>query len=146
MTDAGEVSPDEVILKRVKRHRPDCTHPLPGGGLRGTSYSIKERPDEIGSSCSRLCLTSPRKVLDLVRLHDLDPDEFLVCCIRVADVRDLQLDVIALPTKEDAGHCEIRPSPHQPFSKTIWSKLAKKTRILTDEEVRQLEAGGTMDE
>ena len=65
----------------------------------------------------------------------------MVCRIRVSDVRDFRLDVIHLPTERDAGHCEIRETPTQSFSDGIWSKLAKRTRILTAEEVETLQAG-----
>jgi hypothetical protein len=146
MADAGDISSDEVILKRVKRDSPNCVQLLPSGVQRATSFAIRNRPGEVGSSCSRLCLTSPRKLLDLVRLQDLDPDDFLVCRIRVADVRELRLDVIALETNDDAGHCEIRATAQQSFSPKIWSRLAKTTRILNSEEVRQLQAGDALSE
>ena len=146
MADEGEISSDEVILRRVKSEDPNCVQPLLSGGQRATSFAISNPPQQVGSSCSRLCLTSPRKLLDLVRHKQMNPADFLVCRMRVGDVRAVGLDVIALSTDKDPGHCEIRATSQQSFSRKIWSRLAKKTRILTSEEVQQLEAGDALSE
>ena len=65
----------------------------------------------------------------------------MVCRMFASDIHDFGLDIVYCKTKQDPGHCEIRPSINQPFSKTIRSKLAKKTRILTEDEVDGLQAG-----
>ncbi len=135
-----EISRDEVLLRRIP-HQPDCVKDRPGVGLTATSYAIKNRRGEKGSSWTRLVQTSPRKLLDQLQLDGISPEGWTVCRIRVSDVRDVRLDVIHLPTERDAGHCEIRETPRQSFSPGIWSKLAKKTRILSAEEVETLQAG-----
>ena len=53
-----------------------------------------------------------------------------VAAVKVEEVRALGLDVAANPTKEDPGHCQIVPTPKQRFSNRLWSKLAKRTRVV----------------
>ena len=68
----------------------------------------------------------------------------MVCRMCASDIRDLGLDIFFCKTDQDPGHCEIRPSINQPFSKTIRSKLAKKTRILREDEIDNLQAGDNL--
>lgn len=141
-----EISRDEVLLRRIP-NQPDCVKDRPGIGLTATSYAIKNRRGEKGPSWTRLLQTSPRKLLDQLQLDGISPEGWLVCRIRVSDVRDFRLDVIHLPTEQrDPGHCEIRETLTQSFSNGIWSKLAKRTRILTAEEVEKLQAGDQLAE
>ncbi len=141
MAGSEPISSHEVILKRVRSDDPRCIQPRAEGGYRATSFAIKNRVHERGSSCSRLLRTSPNELLSQVILQDQSPNDYLVCRIRVSDVRELSLDVVHLRTDVDPGHCEIRETPTQSFSPGRWSKLAKKTRILTAEEVETLQAG-----
>lgn len=140
MADSREIALEEVILKRVRANDPHCIQPY-GDGYRATSFAIRTPPGQEGSSCSRLQLTSPRTLLSLVALQGKSPDDYLVCRMRVTDVQALNLEVLALPTKDDPGHCEIRETVNQGFTASVWSKLAKTTRILTPEEVATLQAG-----
>ena len=140
-----EISRDEVLLRRIP-HQPDCIKDRPGIGLTATSFAIKNLPGKKGSPWKRLRQTSPRMLLDQLQLDGISPEGWMVCKIRVSDVRDFRLDVIHLPTQRDAGHCEIRETLTQSFSDGIWSKLAKKTRILTAEEVETLQAGDQLAE
>ena len=103
------------------------------------------RQGEIGLSCTRLLLTSPWELLEQLRLQDKSPDDWMVCRISVADVRALGLDVVHVPTDDDYGHCEVRGNRSVQISKGIASKLAKKTRILTDDEIATVKAGGILD-
>ena len=134
-----EISHYEIILRLIP-DRPDRIKHRSGIGLTATSFAIKNRRGEKGSSWTRLVQTSPRKLLDQLQLDGISPEGWMVCRIRGPDVRDFRLDVIHLPTQRDAGHCEIRETPTQSFSDGIWSKLAKKTPILTAEEVETLQA------
>ncbi|MCH8342751.1 MAG: hypothetical protein IH983_02060 [Planctomycetes bacterium] len=140
-----EISDDEIILRRIP-NQPDCIKHRPGIGLTATSFAIRNLPGKKGSSWTRLVQTSPRKLLDQLQLDGISPKGWMVCRIRVSDVRDFRLDVIHLPTERDAGHCEIRETPRQSFSPAIWSKLARRTRILTAEEVETLQAGNQLAE
>lgn len=140
MADSRQIAHEEVILKRVRANDPHCIQPY-GDGYRATSFAIRNPPGQEGSSCSRLQLTSPRTLLSLVTLQGKLPDDYLVCRMRVTDVRALNLEVLALPTQDDPGHCEIRETLNQGFTASVWSKLAKTTCILTPEEVATMQAG-----
>ncbi len=140
MADSRPIADEEVILKRVRANDPHCIQSY-GGAYRATSFAIRNPPGQEGSSCSRLQITSPRTLLSLVTLQGGSSDDYLVCRIRVADVRALNLEVLALRTEEDPGHCEIRKTVDQRFAASVWSKLARTTRILTAAEVTSLEAG-----
>ncbi len=140
MADSRPIADEEVILKRVRANDSHCIRQY-RGGYRATSFAIRIPPGQEGSSCSRLQLTSPRTLLSLVTLQGKSPDDYLVCRIRVTEVRALNLDVLALPTDEDPGHCEIRKTVDQHYPASVWTRLAKTTRILTPEEVATLQAG-----
>ena len=79
---------------------------------------------------SRQRFTSPAQLLELAAAAGQDVSGWSVAAIRVANVRQLGLDVVSRPTDEDPGHCEIVPTEQQPFTDTIWSRLAKKTRVV----------------
>lgn len=140
MADSRPIADEEVILKRVRANDPHCIREY-RGGYRATSFAIRIPPGQEGSSCSRLQLTSPRTLLSLATLHGGSPDDYLVCRMRVTDVRALNLEVLALPTDEDPGHCEIRKTVDRYLPASVWSRLAKTTRILTAAEVASTEAG-----
>lgn len=142
-----EISDDETILRRIPpTDEVPSTQPRPEGGLRATSARIKKKKGETGLSCSRLLQTSPRELLEQLRLDDMSPKGWMVCRIHVADVRALGLDVVYVPADRDPGHCEIRATASRSFSKSIPSILARKTRILTAEEVETLQAGDQLTE
>lgn len=140
MADSRPIADEEVILKRVRANDPHCIQPY-SDGYRATSFAIRTPPGQEGSSCSRLQLTSPRTLLLLVTHQNKSPDDYLVCRIRVTEVRALNLEVLALRTEEDPGHCEIRIPVDQHFPASGWTRLAKTTRILTAAEVASIEAG-----
>ena len=140
MADSRPIADEEVILKRVRANDPHCIQPY-GDGYRATSFAVRIPPGQEGSSCSRLRLTSPRTLLSLVTLQGGSSDDYLVCRMRVTDVRALNLEVLALPTDEDPGHCEIRKTVGQHYPASVWSRLAKTTRIFTAAEVASIEAG-----
>ena len=145
--EAEVIASDEIILRRIP---PDSisasTQARPEGGLRATSFRLKPAPDEEGISCSRLKQTAPTQLLELLKNQNISPSGWLVCRIRVSDVRKLGLDVVHVPTDEDPGHCEIRSTSNQPLNDRVCSKLAKTTRILTEEEVTRLQAGDILNE
>lgn len=74
----------------------------------------------------------------------MDPKDWMVCRISVADVEKLGLQVVHLPTERDPGHCEIRGTQTQRLAGKVISKLAKKTRVLTSGEVETLQAGDSL--
>lgn len=146
--DHQDVGPDEVILRRIppecpERGVPQQTDEIPGG-RRATSPAIRARRDESGSSFTRLLITSPLELLNALRRQERSPEGWMVCRLHVSDVLAEGLRVIALPVLEDPGHCEIRPGA-KPFTDKGWSRLARKSRILTDSEVARLRAGDRVD-
>lgn len=143
MASEEPIGDDEVILRRIPPSRlgMDSTKPLPNG-RRATSLHLATKPGEVGLSCSRLRQTSPRELLAELVGADIDPTGWMVCRIWVRDVRQLKLEVIHKPTARDNGHCEILgASGMLAFPNNQNSRLAKETRILTDDEVATLNAG-----
>lgn len=145
MPDVQEISDVEIILRRIPP-RPNCIIDRPGIGLTATSFAIQPRKSERGPSWTRLLQTRPQAHLDDLRVDGKSPEGWLVCRLHVRDVREFGLDVVHDPTDRDPGHCEIRPTPRQPFTGRVWSRLAKRTRILTAEEVASLQAGDRLSE
>ncbi len=139
-----EVGSDEIILRRIPPPPENAIQILPDGGYRATSFRLRLRDGELGLSCSRLALTSPRALLDQLRLQGTSVDGWMVCRLLVADVRSLGLEVQHIPLTNDHGHCEIRPISPSTLDKNLTSKLAKKTRILTPEEIESVQAGDTI--
>ncbi len=148
MDGSEPVEDDEVILRRIPPSTRDLasTTARPDGRLRATSVRLSRRDDEAGLSCSRLVLTSPTDLLNQLHEQEIDPAGWLVCRIFVKDVRDLGLDVMPKPMENDPGHCEIYAADFKPFPNKKAAKLAKKTRILMDEEVNRLKAGDKIEE
>ena len=144
MSPAEPIGNDEVILRRIPPTTigMDSTKQLPNGRLRATSVRLSTRDGEHGLSCTRLIQTSPQELLNGLVAESIDPTGWLVCRLLVSEVRQLGLEVIHKPTLKDTGHCEILgadgvlqyPNSHN-------SKLAKKSLILTNEEVSTLKAG-----
>jgi hypothetical protein len=151
MAAVEPIGDDEVILRRIPPSelqpglKMDSTSPRPQGGLRANSVRLRTKDGETGLSCTCMRLTSPRVHLDDLIHDDIDPTGWMVCRICVRDVRRLGLEVIHKPTERDPGHCEIVGKSEQGatlnYPNIKSSKLAKETRILTDEEVAKLKAG-----
>lgn len=145
---AEPIDDDEVILRRIPPSKlgpgvaMESTALRAEGGLRATSVRLSTRQGEHGLSCTRLRQTSPRALLDELIQEAIDPAGWMVCRIRVRDVRLLGLEVAHKPTNRDPGHCEVvGPGGGLSFPNNRSSKLAKLTRILTEDEVASLKAG-----
>jgi len=137
MIEPTEIPDDEIILRRIP---PGCAKRSEDGGRRPESDRLLPRGDEQGVSCNRLRLVSPQDLLNDLERQDMDPAGWMVAAISVGDVRDLGLEVVATPGPVD-GHCEIRPAEGQKFKQKPFRRLAKRCRILTDNEVAVLNAG-----
>lgn len=129
MPSREPISSDEWIIRRIPP-RPNCTVDRPGIGLTATSFAIRPRPQEKYPSWSRRALTSPRRLLQLAASSGIDTTGWQVAQLKVADVRQLGLDVVPEPTEEDPGHCHIVDTATRPFSDAVWSKLAPKALIV----------------
>lgn len=126
------IASDEIILKRLpppKPGGPTTTITRPGIGLTATSFVLQPRPNEEHPSWSRHAITAPVELLKLAETQGIDIRGWSVCAVTVQDVRDLGLDVVATPTDEDPGHCEIVPTERQRFTGKIWSKLALRALV-----------------
>lgn len=126
------IASDEIILKRLPPSRPGgptTRKNRPGIGLTATSFSLRPRPDEEHPSWSRRSITSAAELLSLAERQGLDIRGWSVCAVTVQDVRDLELDVVATPTDEDPGHCEVVPTERQRFTDKIWSRLAQRALV-----------------
>lgn len=99
----------------------------------------------MGPSWSRSSVTSPAQLRELAKETGADPEDYTVCYVTVAAVRSLGLDVVASPTNSDPGHCHISETDDQKFAAKVWSKLAKTTRILTDDQISTLRVGDSVD-
>ena len=149
MSEAEAIGSVEVILRRIPPSTIDLDstksrHPEPG--YRATSPRLSTKPGEQGLSCSRLRQTSPQELLNQLSQDEIDPEGWLVCRIRVQDVLALGLEVIHVPIDgRDSGHCEIRGKNGLDFPNAKSSKLARKSRILTAEEVSSLHAGDALE-
>lgn len=128
--NSGEsIGSDEIVLKRLPRN-PDATKDRPGIGLTASSFALRPRPGEDFPSLSRQDLTSPERLLELLHRQGIDSSGWSVAAVSVGQIRELGLDVIADPTLDDPGHCLVVPTPRQAFTDKIWSKLAKRTRVI----------------
>jgi hypothetical protein len=96
---------------------------------------MSTRKDEEHLSCSRLRLTSPRHLLNDLRNDGIDPDGWQICRFNVSDVIELGLAIEFTPTDRDPGHCSITGVGGLAYPKSKAQKLARRTRILTDDEI-----------
>ena len=113
------------IYRRIPAY-PDNTI-VRGGVLTATSFALQPHPKGEYPSWST---TVPIKLIFIEKNKGRDISGWNVAEVAVAVVRDLGLDVVADPTEDDPGHCHIIPTIEQPFTAGIWSKLAKKTRVV----------------
>lgn len=126
-----------VILRRLLQPRPGnpaTTVPDQSGmGNRATSFALRPRANESFPSWSiSISANSPEQLIDQADYDNCDVRGASVCAVRVAQVRELGLDVVLDPTMEDPNHCLMVPQPNGRFSDKVWSKLAKLTRVVYD--------------
>ena len=123
----------EFIIHRIPPPLDQSTKDAGNGEFRPTSQRMQLlKPDDSGLSCSRVCVTSPHELLEQLRTQNKDPSGWGVCVLPVAKVIEMGLEVVHVPEPNDAGHCEIRGK----FARKTPKKLAKISRMLTDEEIK----------
>ena len=152
MPDPPPLEPGEVLLRRLLprgKRRAEYGKPVKGREMRP-----RRKPEnwERGLSCSRLRLTSPADLI--ARLPpSIDASRCAVCALRserVLAVADRSgpsgsfLRIEVDPTDDDPGHVVIvvgdgRPCPD---SQETRDELAALARVLSEEEVAGLRAGG----
>ena len=141
METIGErIDGTEVLLRRIPPSTDlvISTCSRGDGTLRATSPRMSTRPEEDHLSCSRLRLTSPRHLLDDLQNESIPLEGWHVCQFLVSDVRELGLSIAFTPTDRDPGHCSITDKNGLAYPKNKAQKLARRTRILTDEEIDSL--------
>ncbi|REK28139.1 MAG: hypothetical protein DWQ45_25265 [Planctomycetota bacterium] len=141
MNSTGEgIDNSEVLLRRVP---PSADHfrticERGDDGFRATSAVMSTRQDEQHLSCSRLKFVSPQFLLDDLWNDGIDPEGWYVCRFLVSDVRMLGLEIAFTQTDRDPGHCSITASGGLAYPNNKAQKLARRTRILTEEEIADL--------
>jgi hypothetical protein len=117
---------EETIIRRLP---PDRVKHRPRVGTTATSFGLKPRRGEY-PSWSRKGITSPRQLVAIEEKKGRNITGWHVCEVAVSTVRELGLDVLHEPTEEDKGHCVIVPTKCQPFTDSVWSKLAQQARVI----------------
>lgn len=131
------IDDSEVLLRRVPPSsdyfQTICERA--DGGFRATSPVMSTRNDEDDLSCSRLRLISPQDLLNDLRNDGKEPRGWHVCRFLVSDVKELGLEIAFTPTERDPGHCSITSKDGLAYPNNKAKKLARQTKILTDEEI-----------
>lgn len=97
------LSDDEVLL----RHIPDGTlWQAPGPRITSANFQLRHDRNETGVSVTRLKVTTPQRLLELVGAHTEQGS--LVASVGAGDVRALGLRVVIKPLPTDPGHAEIQ--------------------------------------
>lgn len=103
MTEPNPVADEEVLL----RHIPGGTlWQAPGPRITSANFQLRRDRGETGVSVTRLKITAPERLLELVRANPGSGSR--VASARAADIRALGLEVVPVPLPQDAGHAEIR--------------------------------------
>jgi len=133
----GQIEDDEVLLRRIQPSSSgvETICERSDGGRRATSAAMSTRKGEDDLSCSRLKFTSPHQLLDDLRSDGIEPSGWHVCKFRVSDVKELDLEIAFTPNDRDPGHCSITAENGLAFPNNKAQKLAKRTRILGQDEV-----------
>ena len=98
-----DISDDEILL----RHIPGGTlWQAPGPRITSANFQVRLDRSETGVSVTRLRLTTPERLLELVG-GSLEKGS-RIAAVRSGDVRALGLKVVPRPLADDAGHSEIQ--------------------------------------
>jgi hypothetical protein len=98
-----EITDDEYLL----RHIPGGTlWQAPGPRITSANFQLRHDRNETGVSVTRLKLTAPQRLLELVGGSPARGSR--VASALVGDVRQLGLRVVPRPLPEDPGHAEIQ--------------------------------------
>jgi hypothetical protein len=103
MADGDTVADDEILL----RHIPGGTlWQAPGPRITSANFQLRHDRNETGVSVTRLAITSPHRLLELVGGRPQQGSR--VASVRSGDVRAIGLQVVPKPLPEDPGHAEIQ--------------------------------------
>jgi hypothetical protein len=120
--------PDEESLLR---HVPGGTlWQAPGPRITSANFQLRHDRNETGVSVTRLALTSPTRLLELLGVSAASGSR--VATVLVGEVRRLGLKVVPKPLPEDAGHSEIQSDIASLDDHAIRKKLAGLFRFLPE--------------
>src|SRR5207245_2961611 len=98
-----EIADDEYLL----RHIPGGTlWQASGPRITSANFQIRQDRNETGVSVTRLKITGPKRLLELVGGKPQRGSR--IASVRAAEVRALGLRVLPKPLPEDPGHAEIQ--------------------------------------
>ncbi len=98
-----EIADDEVLL----RHIPGGTlWQAPGPRITSANFQLRHDRNETGVSVTRLKITNPQRLLELVGASLEEGSR--AASVQTRDVRAIGLRVVSKPQKEDPGHAEIQ--------------------------------------
>src|SRR5438477_7155361 len=99
MSGQEEIPDDELLL----RHIPGGTRwQAPGPRITSANFQLRHDRNEMGVSVTRLALTTPERLLELVGGSVRSGSR--VASVQAGDVRKLGLRVVPKPLPEDLGH------------------------------------------
>jgi hypothetical protein len=98
---------DIVDGESLLRHIPGGSlWQAPGSRITSANFQLRHDRDETGVSVTRLRITTPERLLELVGGSIAKGSR--VAFVRAEQVRAMGLKVVAKPLAEDAGHAEIQ--------------------------------------
>jgi hypothetical protein len=99
-------------------------------GLPAPTFQLRHERNETGVSVTRLQITSPERLLELVGGR-IDAGS-RVASVRAGEVRGLGLKVVPKPLPEDAGHAEIQSDTTSPDDHACRKQLARLFQFLPE--------------
>jgi hypothetical protein len=124
MTTVDPIADEETIL----RHIPGgTTWQAPGPRITSGNFELRHDRNETGVSVTRLSITTPERLLELVGGSALQGSR--IAQVRVGDVRAPGLRVVSRPLPEDPGHSEIQSHTANLDDHAIRKKLACLRRV-----------------
>src|SRR5438132_440302 len=103
MSGTDDIADDEILL----RHIPGGTlWQAPGPRITSSNFQLRHDRNETGVSVTRLRITSPERLLELVGGDPVAGSR--VASVGSAAVRAIGLQVVPKPLEEDPGHAEIQ--------------------------------------
>jgi hypothetical protein len=118
-----EISDDEQIL----RHIPGgSSWQAPGPRVTSANFQLRHDRQETGVSVTRLKITSPERLLEIVAAT---PDSRIAVAV-VGEIRALGLAVVPTPKVDDPGHSEVQSDKVSLDDHASRKKLAKLFKFL----------------
>src|SRR5713226_5306938 len=122
-----DIADDEILL----RHIPGGTlWQAQGPRITSANFQLRHDRNETGVSVTRLKITSPHRLLELVGGDAQRGSR--VASVRAGEVRSLGLLVVPKPLTEDLGHSEIQSGQASLDDHACRKKLALLFQIMSE--------------